>query len=516
MVDGLLVVLLAVVGLTIAARRLALPESLLFLVGGIALSAIPGIPTVGYDADVVFLVFFPVLLFVAASETSWNDFRPNAAPVLRAALGIVITTTLAVGLAAKALVPDLSIAAAFLLGAILADPDFRLFFTLTRRIKVPRPMSVVLGGEGLFEGTAQLVIYLALSAAITTGAFTAIGLGVDLVLGPLIGVAVGAAAAWAIGRIDRLISDPALSIGLLLASPFIAYLPADAVGANRITAVVAAGLYIGTARDMTTTPTTRLSTPPVLEVLRLVINGFIYLPAGFALPTVFGRVEQSAGELVGWIVVLGSVVLLTRVAWSFGVEGLLFRRRRGRHDLVTWGELTLTSLAATRGAFALASALALPLVTGTGAPFPQRDLLIALSFGVVLFSVTVQGALLPVLLKRIALPYRYRNEREEALACEHTSAAALRRLDALEAQLRGVALDGLRLEYRSRHQRYGAAVDGTALAPEELHVRRELHVAEREALRELREANRISIGVFRAVQREIDLSETYFWPLRRF
>ena len=517
MVESLLVVLLAVVGFTVLGRSLRIPESLVFLVGGIGLSLVPGLPTVAYDADVVFLVFFPVLLFAAAYETSWNDVRPNAGPVLRAAIGIVIATTLAVGFVAKSLLPDLPWAAAFLLGAILADPDFRLFFTLTQRIKVPRPTTVVLGGEGLFEGTAQLVLYIALAAAVTSGALTAGDLAMDLVIGPFLGAAVGLAAAWVIGKVDRLIADPGLSIAVLLASPFIAYLPADAVGGNRITAVVAAGLYIGTARDMTTTPLTRLSTPAVLEVLRLVINGFIYLPAGFALATVVDRVDAGFGELAAWIGGLTAVVLAVRVAWSIGVEGVLFQGRRGWGGQATWGELVVMSLAATRGAFALASALALPLVTADGVPFPQRDLLIALSLGVVLLSVALQGVILPLLLRRISMPYRFRNEREEALACVHTAAAALRRLDALEAGRNGGddVFAGLRLEYRSRHQRYGTAVDGNARPPEELEVRLELHMAEREALRELRDTNRISNGVFRAVQREIDLSETYFSPLRR-
>lgn len=514
MADALLVVLLSVAALSAIARRLRLPEPLLFLLGGGALSFVPGLPTVTYDADIVFLVFFPVLLFSAALDTSWNDLRPNALPTVRSALGIVITTTLLVGLIAHALIPELPWAAAFLLGAILADPDFRLFLSLAERVRVPRPMRVVLGGEGLFEGTAQLVLYLALSAAVTTGTFTLSDVAADLVIGPVLGFVVGLAAAWLLSEVDRRVQDPALSITLLLAAPFVAYFPAEALGGNRLTAVVAAGLYLGWTRDVTGSAATRLSVPAIWAVLALIVNGFIYVPAGLALPDIIGRLGQAPLQLAGWVLALTVGVLAARLAWGLGVEGALAARRRhlSAGVQVSWAELALGSWAATRGVFALASALALPLATEAGAPFPQRDLLIALSLGVVLVSIAVQGTLLPVLLRRIGLPEDFRGEREEALAWQATAEAALRRLEALQREraLPDEVAQTLRLQYRSRRERYSAAPDGRVAPAADLAARYELIAAERTSLRRLRDEDRISDTVFRNVQRELDLTEQYF------
>jgi len=505
--------LVSVVALTVLARRLRLPEPLVFLVGGAALSLVPGLPTVTYNAEVVFLIFFPVLLFSAAFGTSWNDLRPNALPIVRSALGMVMTTTLLVGVVAHAMIPDLGWATALLLGAILADPDVRLFFGLAGRVRVPRPVRVVLGGEGLFEGTAQLVLYLALSAAVTTGTFAASALVKRLVLGPILGGAVGLAVAWLLGQVDRRIQDPALSIILLLAAPFIAYFPAQALGGNRLTAVVAAGVYLGWTHDVTTSSIARLSTPAVLSVLALVVTGFIYIPAGIALPDILARSGQTPLELIGWTTALTAAVLAARLAWGMGVEGAFaaLSRRRGRGG-ATRGELALASWAATRGAFALASALALPLVTQTGAPFPHRDLLIALALTVVLLSVIVQGASMPTLLRRIRLPADYRGEREEALAWQATAQAALERLDVLEREqsLPDGMVGALRFQYRTRLERYRAAEDRAVETSPDLDTQRELIAAQQRALRRLRDDDRISDTVFRAVQREIDLMEQYF------
>lgn len=515
MAGSLLVALLAIAGLTVAARRLRLPDPLLFLIGGIALAFVPGLPPLPYDSDVVFLVFFPVLLFSTALHTSWNDLRPNALTSLRAALGTVLATTLAVGLVAHTILPGLSWTVAFLLGAILSDPDFRFFFTLAERVRLPRPMRTTLAGEGLLEGTTQIVLYLTLSAAVTSGNLAPLTLASDLLLGPLIGGGVGLAAAWTLGRVDRRLTDPAVTTTLLLAAPFVAYFPAEAVGGNRLTAVVAAGLYLGWTHDVTQSPLARLSGGAVLTSLVLLVNGFIYLPAGLALPDLLGRVEQSSFELVTWTLAITLTALVVRVAWIFGAGSMIsaLRRRVDPGAQMSRAAMVLQSWAATRGAFAVASALALPLVTESGVPFPQRDLLIALSLSVALLSIAVQGLTLPVLLRHLHLPEDYRGERELALARRSTASAALEALERLDRQgrLSTKVAEILRPHYEDRLERYGAAGDDGAVgSTPDAGVRLGLLDAERTGLRRLRDDNSISDAVFRQVQREIDLAEEYF------
>src|SRR5215207_5743258 len=254
---------------------------------------------------------------------------------------------------------------------------------------MPRRVTTVLGGEGLVEGTAQLTLYLAFSAAITAGAFSFFDVARALVVGPIIGAAVGLAMAWLVYQVDLRMPDPSLSITLSLLAPFAAYLPALAVGGNRLAAVAVAGLYLGWRADVTESPAVRLNADAAWLVLAFLLNGFIYVPAGMALPGVLrdlGGVSYAA--LLGWVLALTLAVLATRFLWVLGVHTLVrvVRGLLGRRTDVAWSERILFAYAPTRGAFAVASALALPLSAGAGEPFPARDLLIALSVGVMLVS----------------------------------------------------------------------------------------------------------------------------------
>lgn len=515
MVEALVVTLGAIVALAVLARRLGLPEPLVFVLGGAGLGLVPGLPLVSYDSNAVFLVFFPLLLFSAAWTTSWNDFRPNAPTIVSLGLGAVVATTLVVGVVAKALIPGLSWPLCFLLGVILADPDFRTFFAVAARVGMPRRVTTVLGGEGLVEGTAQLTLYLAFSAAITAGAFSFFDVARALVVGPIIGAAVGLAMAWLVYQVDLRMPDPSLSITLSLLAPFAAYLPALAVGGNRLAAVAVAGLYLGWRADVTESPAVRLNADAAWLVLAFLLNGFVYVPAGMALPGVLrdlGGVSYAA--LLGWVLALTLAVLATRFLWVLGVHTLVraVRGLLGRRTDVAWSERILFAYAPTRGAFAVASALALPLSAGAGEPFPARDLLIALSVGVMLVSVAAQGLTLPGLIRAIDLPEDLGSEREENLAWRKGAEAALERIDEL-ADGRRVPEElakGLRLQYRDRLRRYGSVPDGRlpGTAPD-IGVRKDLIGVERAALLRLREEDAISDTVFRRVERELDIMELY-------
>ena len=505
---------MAVAAFAVLARKLGLPEPLVFVLGGAGLALLPWVPTFAYDSNAVFLVYFPILLGAAAYTTSWNDFRPNAAAIIPLGLGAVAATTLGVGVVARVAIPDLSWPLCFMLGAILADPDFRVFGALASRLEVPRPVTTVLGGEGLVEGTAQLTLYLALSAAVTAGVFSFVDVAREIVVGSVVGVAVGLAVAWVVYQVDRRVPDPTISVVLTLLTPFAAYLPAAPLGGNRIAAVVAAMLCLGWLQDVSQSAAFRRSATGFWTVLVFLINGFVYVPAGMALPEALdGVAGRPPAALVGWILLLTLAALLTRAIWVLGGEVVIqgVRRLLRRSAPITWSAVVLGAFAPTRGAFAVASALALPLVVASGAPFPQRDFLIVLSLGVAIASIAIQGAALPRLIGALDLGDDHRREREENLAWRTTAEAALQRLDEL-VQERAVPEDVanvIRRQYGGRLDRYSATEDGAAEASPDLPVRKRLLEAERAALLRLRGDDTISNAVFRDVQRELDANDAY-------
>ena len=514
LVEALAVVLVAVAAFAALAGKLGLPEPLVYVLGGAGLALVPGVPTFAYDANAVFLVYFPILLGAAAYTTSWNDFRPNAAVIVPFGIGAVVATTLGVGVVAKAAIPGLTWPLCFMLGVILADPDFRVFNSLASRLEVPRPVRTVLGGEGLVEGTAQITLYLAISAAITTGLFSWSGVFRDIVVGSVVGIAVGLVMAWVVYQVDLRVPDPTISVVLTLLMPFAAYLPAQQLGGNRLAAVAAAGLCLGWLQDVSQSAEFRRTATGFWTVLAFLVNGFVYVPAGMALPGALGGVAgRPLVALVGWVFLLTLAAVAARALWGLGAEvairivrRLLRVRSSGR-----WSEVVLGAFAPTRGAFAVASSLALPLAVSSGAPFPQRDFLIVLSLGVAVASIAIQSAALPRLIGALDLGDDHRREREENLARRAGAEAALARLEDLvrEQSVSDGVANFLRRQYGGRLERYSSTDGRAPEAAPDLLARKQILAAERAALLRLREQNAISDAVFRDLQRELDDIDRY-------
>ena len=506
MAQSVLTLLLAVVTLAWLAHLLRLPRPFVYLGGGVALGLVPGLPPIPFDSAAVFLLFFPILLYAAAEGTPWNDFRPNAASSISLGLVLVVLTTLAVGLVVHALT-GLPWALAFLMGVIVADPDIGLFSTFAANQEVPQPIRVVLSGEGLAEGTAMLLLYLALSDAVTQGDFSLLTLGLDFVIGPVIGGVVGLAVAWVLGFIFPRSTDTTVSLALWLAMPFAAYLPAQALGGVRLAAVVTAGLYTGWKTEPKLKAGTRLRGRAVWAVLVFLINGAVYVPAGAALPRVLGSLEVAWPTFLAWSLVVALVVIIVRAAYVLG--GNLVVKVFRRKGLAPWPHLVLGALASTRGAFALASSLALPQSLVDGSPFPSRDLMIALSLGVVIASLALQAPLIWWLLRALTLGHDERRREQEALAWERTAEAALAELGRLEEceEVTGTVAEDIRRQYRNRAARYDGE-DSRREAPDML-ARRALLAAERRELAKLKRDDAISDAVFGQVQHELDLIEAY-------
>lgn len=513
---GLLTVIAA---LTLVGRRLPVPLPILQVLGGLLLGLIPGMPRVDLSPDLVFLVFLPPLLYPAALFTSWRDFRANLRPIVLLAVGLVLCTTVAVGFLAHALVPNFPLAAGLVLGAIVSPPDAIAATAIAQRLRVPSRIVTILEGESLVNDATALVAYRFATAAVVTGAvswgpvsgqFFLVGLG-----GILLGVIVGHVAAL----IQKRINDPPIEITISLLTPFAAYLPAEHLGVSGVLAVVAAGLHNGWHAPEYMTSRSRLQAGPIWEMIEFLLNGFIFILIGLQLPAVVHTLSGYSTEALIWYAAaVSAAVILVRVAWVFPatyVPRLLFPSIRRNDPYPSWRHVSIVAWTGMRGVVSLAAALALPLKTQSGTGFPGRELILYLTFVVILATLVLQGLSLPPLIRALGVKADHGIEREEVAARLQANQAALARLDEISRakQTPLNVVERLRAEYVDRIEQLQRS-DADDDLPRSGLFSAEFEGLSREALRverakvlELRNNRVINDEVLRRVQRDIDLAE---------
>jgi Na+/H+ antiporter len=516
LVLGLLVVVLALVTV---ARRLTIPYPALLVVGGLALSFVPGLPHLTLQPELVFLLFLPPLLYSAALNTSIRDFRAKLRPIALLSIGCVLATTVVVAVVAHALVEGLTWPAAFVLGAIVSPPDAVAATAVAQRLGIPRGIVTVLEGESLVNDATALVAYRAAVAAVVTGVFVPWQAGLRVVLVAVGGVAVGWLVGWAIGWLRRRLDDPPVENTISLLTGFAAYLPAEALGLSGVLAVVTTGLYLGRQGPRIVSSRTRLQNAGMWEMVNFVVQGLIFILIGLQLRGILAALSgYPTATLVGYAVLVSLVVILARIVWIIPSTYLplyLSRLARVADPYPPWQWVGVVAWTGMRGVVSLAAALALPLETADGAPFPGRDLIIFLTFSVIFATLVVQGLSLPPLVRWLGLGADDGAEREETKARWKAARAALARLDQLVAEENAhpEVADALRARYEDRTRRYSARwegqTDGHSEAHASIHARlsRELLGVERAAIIQLRDHGVINDEVLRRVQRDLDLEE---------
>ncbi len=446
-----LIAVLALVG-----RRLPVPYPVLLVIAGVLLSLIPGLPSIRLVPELIFLIFLPPLLYPAALFTSWRDFQANLRPILLLAVGLVLFTTIGVGVVARYFIPDLRLGSAFVLGAIVSPPDAIAASAIAEHLRLPRRIVTILEGESLVNDATALVTYRFAVAAVVTGYISWTMVTAQFVLatvgGVLIGLLVGILTTW----IERRIEDPPIEITIALLTPFVAYLPADSLGFSGVLAVVTAGLYLGWRIPEITSSRTRLQVGPVWEMVEFLLNGFIFILIGLQLPTVLRALSgYSKLQLLWYASVVSLAVILVRILWVFPaayLPRLLIPSLRQRDPYPAWQHTTLIAWTGMRGVVSLAAALALPVRTRNGEPFPGRDLILFLTFSVIVATLVIQGLSLPPFIRWLGLEEDYAAGREECEARLKANQAALVRLDELtqSASVDPDALQRLRAEYEDR------------------------------------------------------------------
>jgi monovalent cation/hydrogen antiporter len=511
----LLAVMVAVAGLSVLARVVRVPYPILLVLGGLVLGFVPGMPAVELPPELVLVAFLPPLLYWAGFFSSPRDLRADARAISMAAVGLVLVTTAAVAVIAHAVVDGMTWPAAFALGAIVSPTDPLAASAIGRRLGVPRRLLTLLEGESLVNDATALVAYRIAVAAAVSGSFVLWEAGLRFVVTAAGGVAVGLLAGWLVAELRRRLDDPVVEIVVSVFTGYVAYLPAELLGVSGVLAAVTAGLYIGWRAPELSSAPTRLLGFSFWEVLVYLANAVLFILVGLQLPPILEDLDGTAvATLVAQGVVVSVVVVAVRVGWMFSVPYLIrlldrrpsqVMRRVGARDrlMVGWSGM--------RGAVSLAAALALPL------DFPMRDLILFLTFSVILATLVVQGLTLPTLIRRLRLEQDDAEEREELKARLAATQAALERLDELAGAdwTRDDTVERLHGMYEFRRRRLKArggyledddGVEDRSMAYQRLV--RELLQAQRQAIVRLRNQGQISNDVMHRVERELDLEDT--------
>ncbi|MEU6893662.1 Na+/H+ antiporter [Streptomyces sp. NPDC046557] len=417
--------------------RLRLPAPVLMTIGGVVLALVPVVPNVDFPPEYILPLVLPPLLYASAQRTSWRQFAANVRPILLLAVALVFVTTAAVAAVANAVVPGLPLAAAVALGALVAPPDPVAATAVAGQLGLPRRLVSILEGEGLFNDVTAIVLYHVAVGAAVSGSFSwpdALG---EFVLSAVVALAVGLALGWLTHRLMGRLGDATLQIGLTLLVPFVAYVVAEELRGSGVLAVLTTALFLAEYATDADDVLGRLAGHTFWEIVDTLVTGVAFGLIGLELHHVFGTARGREEQMAGWAAAVVAVVVGVRLLWLLPA-GWLAKRLHKRRDYaeeipVSWRESTVMWWAGMRGVASVALALAIPLKTDAGEPFPGRDQIIFIAFAVIMVTLLCQGLTLPWLVRRLGVEADEDAEREtERRLAVRAAKAAKRRLQEIE------------------------------------------------------------------------------------
>ena len=511
----------AAAGLNALANWLNVPYPIPLVIGGLLLGLVPGIPEVQLDPDLVLLVFLPPLLYSAAFFADLRSLRDGARPIALTAIGLVLVTAVAVAVVAHEVI-GLPWAVSFALGAIVSPTDPVAATAILQRVGAPRRLVNIIEGESLVNDATALVAYKVAVAAAVVESVSASHAALEFFGAVAGGVAIGLAVGYVVAEIRRRISDPITSVTISLFTAYGAFIPADELGASGVLAVVACGIYLGWRAPEIDSPEARMQSFALWSVLTFLLNATLFILIGLQLPVIVDGLEgEPMGQVVGYAALICAVVIGARFLWAFTIPYLIRaidRRPAQRARRTTAASRVVTSWSGMRGAVSLAAALALPLTTDAGAALPGRDLILFITFALILVTVVGEGLTLPFLVRRLGVVEDGTEEESEELRARLVAArAALERIEELEAEewTRDGTIERVRNLYTFRQRRFKVRAgkiededgieEGSMLYQRMMH---EVYAAQRAALVELRNSRAISADVMRRIEHELDLEET--------
>ncbi|GEP97394.1 Na+/H+ antiporter [Chitinophaga cymbidii] len=394
--------------LVMLAHKIRTAYPVVLVLGGLAISLIPGMPVIHINPELIFVIFLPPLLYEAAWYTSWKEFWRWRRVIGSFAFLIVIATSLVVALVASHLIPGFTLALGFLLGGIVSPPDAVSATAILKHVKVPKRMSSILEGESLLNDASSLIVFRFAFIAVDTGRFVFHEAALSFVWviagGILTGLAVGCVF-YFLHR--KLPTDANTDVVMSLATPYVMYIAAESIHVSGVLAVVSGGLFLSAKSHLFLSHRSRLRGANVWAAFGFVLNGLVFMLIGLELPVIVaGLGDVSLRQAIGYGVLITVVLMVARVLSTLGASAFtvfISRYITTADSRPGWKAPLVFGWAGMRGVVSLAAALSIPVYVTSGAAFPQRNLILFITFVVILLTLVVQGLTLPLVIRWLQL-----------------------------------------------------------------------------------------------------------------
>jgi len=523
--DNLLIILsllFAVSMLSMLSQKLGISYPIFLVIAGLLIGFLPGIPPIRLQPDLVFLVFLPPLLYAAAWNTSWKDFWQSRRPISMLAFGLVIFTSAAIAVVSHALIPDFPLAMGFLLGGIISPPDAVAATSVLQNLPVPKRVVTLLEGESLINDASSLIVFRFALAAITTGQFVLWKAGANFLMVSVMGIIIGLAIAHVVYAVHRFLpTTPSIDTALTIISPYLMYIAAEHFHYSGVLAVVSGGLFLSFRSHEIFAYNSRIQTYAVWETLVFMLNGIVFILIGLQLPDIMAGLGQySINESIFYGIIISLVTIIIRILWVFPgayLPRILNKKIRRKEERPTWQMVMLVAWSGMRGVVSLASALAVPLTLSDGSLFPHRNLILFITFVVILITLVCQGLSLPWLIRFLKIEVSNDEEKEQEISIRLRLASAVlehmennysEEITSIDAYIRVKERYDRTVEIANRKLlREEGETAAPSFLPKYRQMLLELVAVRRTELQKLHQEKQYSDELLRSKERELDLEE---------
>lgn len=520
----ILLLLVCVVALAVLAKRFKTPYPIVLVIAGLVLSLLPRMPHIELNPNVVFLLFLPPLLFSASAQTSWRDFRYNLVSISMLALGLVSFTVYGVAIASRWILPHFTWQLGLVLGAVVCTTDAIAATSIGRRLGLPQRITDIIEGESLVNDASGLLALQITIAIVVSGhapPFSERMLRLSYLIGSsiLIGLVLAVFVSWIVKQIE----DAPIEITITIITPYVVYLTAESLHSSGVLATVACGIYLGHQTSFYFSTRARLQGAAVWETLSFVLNGIVFILIGLQLPYILAEIRTiSFSRLLVTGLLFSAVVILLRMVWVYpgGWTSNWIRRRllHQQESLPDPRYIFVIGWTGMRGVVALAAAISLPRFLNDGTPFPERNVIIFLTFCVIFVTLVLQGLTLPFIIRRLGLSGAVTPNPEEEQARYAMIDAALAYLEHARdtdlPEFKPVYDELIRVQQHHLNLLPGDHAVDTGYRPQDYERYRELsaqiRALQRAALLNLRNHNKINDQVLHRLEQELDLFELKF------
>jgi monovalent cation/hydrogen antiporter len=509
--------------LTMLSEKLRISYPIFLVIAGLLISFIPGIPVITLHPDLVFLIFLPPLLYAAAWNTSWKDFWQYKRPILMLAVGLVIFTSTAVAFTANVMIPDFPLALGFLLGGIISPPDAVAAASVLQNLSMPKRVLTILEGESLINDASSLIVFRVALAAVSTGQFFFWKAAQDFMLVAIVGIAIGLVIANIVYAVHRFLpTTGSIDTSLTIISPYVMYITAEHFHFSGVMAVVSGGLFLSFRSHEIFNYNSRIQVSSFWQTLIFLLNGLVFILIGLQLPAITAALgKYSVASSVVYAIVISLITIALRIIWVFPgayLPRFLSKKIRLKEKRPSWQSVFVVAWSGMRGVVSLASALAVPLTLGNNLAFPHRNLILFITFVVILFTLVLQGLSLPFVIRWLKL-----RDDESETAAEQELEIRLRLANAALAYMQSEQGDELGDvdAFRRLKERYERMIEITnkkllkeedtavtgGFLPKYRRMLIEIVAVRRKELQELRREQKYDAELLRNKEWELDLEE---------